>query len=104
MFNGELEAALPLWRQLHGRREAGQLAALVFCEALTGDRQVRIEAGEEAAVSREFLNLFRRLVDRGAEALVRRLQPELGAVATALPTAARVLREVLADAGEPAAV
>ncbi len=104
MFNGELEAALPLWRQLHGRREAGQLAALVFCEALTGDRQVRIEAGEEAGVSREFLNLFRRLVDRGAEALVRRLQPELGAVATALPTAARVLREVLADAGEPAAV
>ena len=102
MFNGELEAALPLWRQLQAQGQPANLAALVLCEVLTSDRQTRLGAGEEAAVSREFLGLFRRLVKRGAEALVRRLHAHLGALGEVLPGAAGVLGEVLAQAGEAA--
>ena len=89
-------------RQLQAQGQPAHLAALVLCEVLTSDRQTRLGAGEEAAVSREFLGLFRRLVKRGAEALVRRLHAHLGALGEVLPGAAGVLGEVLAQAGEAA--
>ena len=103
LFNGELEAALPLWRQVQGERSPGPLAAAVLCAVLTGDRQVRIGGGEEAAVSREFVQWFRRLVARGAEGLVRRLQQQLGELGQVLPGAAGVLGGVLAQVEQPVA-
>ena len=46
---------------------------------------------------------FRRLVERGAEGLVRRLQQHLRAVAEVLPGAAGVLDGVLAQVEQPVA-
>lgn len=69
------------------------LAVVVFCQTLSG-RSGQPCANEQAA-SAAFIDLYRKLIDANAARSVSALNASLDCLAQHLPTAARILREVL---------
>jgi GT2 family glycosyltransferase/glycosyltransferase involved in cell wall biosynthesis/Tfp pilus assembly protein PilF len=61
-------------------------------------------SGTEAAVSQEFLKLYRRLLNFGAAALVQAVNAKLDRLRAVLPSAGQTLERALAEAAREAAV
>jgi len=93
--------ALPCWQRLNGHPRA--LAARLLCELMQAKLSLDALPVSEAEVSQEFLNWYRRLVVFRAAEGVSAIGERLAILSTLLPSAARVLGQVLDQvAGEAA--
>ena len=97
-LTGHPESALPLWRRVENRAHPPALAALVVCETVLADHQYHPPASLAAAITGEFVRWYRRLLEFGAENVVRQLNTRLESLARVLPPAARLLEAALAEA------
>jgi tetratricopeptide (TPR) repeat protein len=102
LLSGQCEAALPLWRQLNGHARPASLAALVVCETVLDAPRARIPESVAASLTEEFVRWYRRLLEFGAETVVRQLNERVDTLAEVLPPAARMLEAALAEASATA--
>ena len=100
--------ALDVWMSAatHGR-PARALAAAILCAVVESQPPLRLaSAVEESAVSRAFVDWYRKLVTANAAETISKLNARADALRPTLPTAAKLLDAILAEAhaGEPAEV
>jgi tetratricopeptide (TPR) repeat protein len=90
--------ALPLWsRAINGERPPRALAAQIICATAASQPVEKLrDAPEEAAVSRAFVDWYRRLVTTGARETIVHLNSRVEMLRPILPSAAGVLDGVLA--------
>ncbi|HZT22551.1 MAG TPA: hypothetical protein VFB55_06555, partial [Verrucomicrobiae bacterium] len=93
--------ALPLWtRAVNGERPPRALAAHILCATLTAQLPPALrDASEEAAVSRAFVDWYRRLVNIGARETIVGLNSRVETLRPVLPSAATLLDGVIAATG-----
>lgn len=98
LLSNEVHAARELWRSLAaGNRAPRVQAAWLLCE-LAGDSAPKPPVpADEPAVSRAFLEWYRRLIAFGAGETVQRLHDQLAALRQTLPGAAGVIAGVMAQ-------
>ena len=98
LLSNEVPAARDLWRPIAAGNPAPRIqAAWLLCE-LAGDASPPLPVpADEPAVSRAFLEWYRRLIAFGAGATVQRVHDQLGALNRSLPTAAGVVAGVMAQ-------
>jgi predicted Zn-dependent protease len=91
--------ALPLWtRAINGDRPPRALAAQIICAAVASQPVEKLrDAPEEAAVSRAFVEWYRRLVAAGARDTVVHLNSRVEMLRPVLPLAAGILDGVNAE-------
>lgn len=98
LLTGDVADALPVWRGLAGQGAPAALAAVAVCLAALGEAVHPPAAEVSAAVTQEFVRWYRRLLDFGAEEVVRRLHEGAGHLSPAFPEVAEVLRSVMSEA------
>ena len=101
MLQQEFQAALDLWNRADSSASQPRaFAARVLC-AIEAERPAPTptDNAEEIAVSRAFVEWYRRLVNAGAKDAVVILNARVDSLRAVLPTAARVLDAVVAEAG-----
>jgi hypothetical protein len=105
MLKGQTHAAQPLWEKAcNGTRPPRALAAWILCSAAdSGDLPSLTSVAEEPAVSRAFIDWYRKLVTAGARDTLIRLNSRVDVLRPTLPTAARMLESALTEAAKPAA-
>ena len=97
LLSGQSADALPLWREHHAPNHPTQVAALFICEASTGAHPTPPAPGMAAAVSQEFIKWCQRLAAFGAATTLQALQAHLDRWAHALPSAAHIFRQAVAE-------
>ena len=99
LLSGQIEEALPLWKQLGAGAKASHRAALLICQVLL-DQPLQPVPNEMAGrVNQEFVTWYRRLLAMRAEKIVLALNQRVGPLRTVLPAAVRMLEAALAEAG-----
>jgi Tfp pilus assembly protein PilF len=100
LLSQEISPARPLWEQAcNGSRAPQALAAIILCATLEARTAPRLQnATEEVAVSRAFLDWYRRLVAFEARDTVLQVNHRLGVLGETLPSAARLLESVRDEA------
>ncbi|MBI5799635.1 MAG: glycosyltransferase [Verrucomicrobia bacterium] len=102
MLSQQSSEALALLRRSSQRGNAIHESARLLLELVEGTETASFAAGE-AAVSREFVRWYRRLISFSAGELLATINERLEALRPHLPTAARVLSEAMEEAGQPVA-
>ncbi|MFO1497103.1 MAG: tetratricopeptide repeat protein [Verrucomicrobiota bacterium] len=98
MLSGQTAAAAPLWQHLAAQGNPSDVAAAVLC-AVVSDAPARFSlSGDDANVSREFVQWYRKLVQFEAEEVVGRLHERLPKLSLLLPKAADLIDRVTAAA------
>jgi len=98
LLSNDAPAALELWRPLAASNPAVRLqAAWLLCELVADKTAVLPAPTDEPAVSRAFLEWYRRLIAFGAGATVQNLHDQLAALRQTLPSAAGVIAGVMAQ-------
>jgi len=97
MLSGEVASALVLWRKSSATETRSHAAAL-FCELSDGRTGTLVDPGEEPAVSREFLQWYRRMLACGATAAVERVNQARARLEEILPTAGGILKIAMQEA------
>lgn len=98
VLSGQPEAALPVLRALGGEGHPATLGALILCETALGQNESVPPAALAGAVTQEFVKVYRRLLEFGAEATLRRVNEGVAGLDRVLPRAAELLRAVIAEA------
>ena len=98
LLNQQTDESLPLWRKLPASQSPRHVAAIVLCEIMGNSLNGVMQDADETAVSQEFIHWYRRLVQAGAETLIRGLNQRLDQVRRVLPRAAQLLAGVAAAA------
>ena len=98
MLAGQCGAALLLWRRWPAVSNHALAGALVLCETAVGENQFAPAAAVEAAVSREFLKWYQRLLQFNARPTVDVLNARIEILERILPSAAGMLAGALAEA------
>jgi hypothetical protein len=76
------------------------VAALILCDLVEDGRSpCRLDGGEIDAVTRAFLQWYRKCLAASAKELIVKLNGRAEALATILPEAARIIRAVAVEAG-----
>ncbi len=98
LLSQQTTEALPLWsRAVNGQRPPRALAAQIICATAASQPVEKLrDAPEEAAVSRAFVDWYRRLVAAGARDTVVHLNSRVEMLRPVLPLAAGVLDGVIA--------
>jgi glycosyltransferase involved in cell wall biosynthesis len=98
LLSQQTTEALPLWsRAINGQRPPRALAAQIICATAASQPMEKLrDAPEEAAVSRAFVDWYRRLVTSGARETIVHLNSRVELLRPILPSAAGVLDGVLA--------
>jgi GT2 family glycosyltransferase/glycosyltransferase involved in cell wall biosynthesis len=98
LLSQQTTEALPLWsRAVNGQRPPRALAAQIICATAASQPVEKLrDAPEEAAVSRAFVDWYRRLVAAGAHDTVVHLNSRVEMLRPVLPLAAGVLDGVIA--------
>jgi tetratricopeptide (TPR) repeat protein len=98
LLSNDAPVALEVWRPLAASNSAARLqAAWLLCELVAGPTAVLPAPPDEPAVSRAFLEWYRRLIAFGAGETVQRLHDQLAALRRTLPGAAGVVAGVMAQ-------
>jgi glycosyltransferase involved in cell wall biosynthesis/FMN phosphatase YigB (HAD superfamily)/tetratricopeptide (TPR) repeat protein len=99
LLSQEMVAALPLWnRAVNGERPPRALAAQIICATIASQPVEKLQGdSEEAAVSRAFVDWYRRLVKAGARDTIIGLNSRVETLRPILPAAAGVLDGVVAE-------
>jgi tetratricopeptide (TPR) repeat protein len=100
LLNGKADEALTLWRGAAGPRS---VAARLICEAATG-QTIEPLREDEGAVSREFLNWYRRLVRWGTKGIILKLNENVHTLRNTLPTAVAALEAAFSEVQQPVIV
>jgi Tfp pilus assembly protein PilF len=100
LLSEDLAGALPLWEQLWEQTaQPGALAALILCETVEAlTTHAPEEGAEEAAVSRAFIQWYRKLLAVKGQKTMVRLNGQTEKLGRALPTAARMLEAAMGEA------
>jgi GT2 family glycosyltransferase len=103
LMSQQTGGALKLWTAIcNGERAPRALAAALLCATVNSQPLPRpASSAEEVAVSRAFVEWYRRLVNAGAEKTITCLNARAEALRPALPTAMKILDAVLAEAHAP---
>jgi tetratricopeptide (TPR) repeat protein len=105
MLGQDADAALPLWTAAHSPKSARHLAALVICEAVTGNSGRRFSPEQEPLVSQELLKWYQLLLAARANGLVSKINDNMECLRAAAPSFVKVLETAVAEArGATAAV
>ena len=91
LLNQDVAQALPLWRRAQAAGSPRQIAAVILCELLMGDRQYHFTAAEEPALSGEVLQWYRQCIRMGAQALIQQMHERMETMRLTLPAFVRVL-------------
>ena len=102
MLSGNAEPALPLWIKAHSSKSARHLAAMVLCQAITGEATARFAPADEPLVSQEFLKWYRQLIRVGAHSLVNQINEKTGALRDAIPSFVTIWESAMEEAALPA--
>jgi glycosyltransferase involved in cell wall biosynthesis/tetratricopeptide (TPR) repeat protein len=98
MLGGDMVAAMELWERVWKvGSQPRALAALILCEAVESQTTHAPDEASEPAASRAFIAWYQRLVAMRANIVVHRLNGQTDKLSRALPTAARMLEEALAQ-------
>ena len=100
MLAGQCDAALPLWRRWPPASDHALAAALMLCETAAGENQFSPKAADEAAISREFVKWYRKLLRFNARPTVESLNAKMAVLERMLPSAAAMLASAVAEATE----
>jgi hypothetical protein len=98
LLNQQIAESLALWRKLPAPQSPRQIAAIVLCEILGSGLNGVMKDVDETVVSQEFIQWYRRLVQAGAEILIRGLNQRMDQVRRVLPRAGQMLAAVAAAA------
>lgn len=106
LLSQELSPARPLWeRACNGTRPPQALAAVILCATAAAQPAPPVrDAVEEVAVSRAFLDWYRRLVAFEARDTILQVNQRLDMLVATLPSAARVLESVRDEAARDEAI
>ncbi|MGD0058527.1 MAG: glycosyltransferase [Verrucomicrobiia bacterium] len=102
MLSHHVSEALPLWRRAGTPANPAHRAAQILCE-LASERKVatKVAPPEEAAVSKEFIQWYQRLLGAGRTQALTTVNKRVISLTEVLPTAGKTLASALA-AAEPA--
>ena len=98
---GQLKEAVPFFKKEPHKEQPDALAAVVLAELAEGDLVSGVGFANEADVSREFIAWYRRLLATKAQKAVVAINGKLESLARVLPTASRMLKQALEEAGSP---
>ncbi len=98
LLSQQVEQSFPYWQKLASGQNFPAMAALVICGLLSQNLQASLNPAEEMAISREFVNWYRKLLNYRAQNLVRRINDNIEALVPILPTAAGVVKAALTSA------
>lgn len=101
LFAGRFAEALELWRGPATAGRPSAIAAVVLCESALERPDSAPAEPILPEVNREFVRWYRRLVEFGAEPVLRRLGDTVASLDRLLPEAARLVRAVTHAATEP---
>lgn len=104
LFAGQVEEALPLWRELESMANPSWLGALVVCEAVLGHHGYIPTARMAETLSKEFMVWYWRLVEMRNEAALRQILEHIDSVSAILPGAGDALRSIIKELNLSAAV
>jgi hypothetical protein len=103
MLNERTVEALPLWTMAAGGAPHPRIQAAAIICATVDDQPLQTlrDRQEEPAVSRAFVDWYRRLVAAGAEKVIRRLNGGVETLRPVVPTAAGILDQVIVQTRPP---
>jgi tetratricopeptide (TPR) repeat protein len=104
LLSGEIFEALGLWQKVwenvhKNEHDPRSLAALILCESVESPTTHAPDDGNERATSLAFIEWYRRLITMRAGGVVAKLNGNIEKISRALPTAAGMINNALAEAG-----
>jgi FkbM family methyltransferase len=99
LLSGQLEEALPRWKQFGSGANASHRAALLICEALLDQPLQPVPKELAGRVNQEFVSWYRRLLAMRAEKIVLALNQRVESLRPVVPAAMGMLEAALAEAG-----
>ena len=99
LLAGQVQEALPLWIGQGPGSEATTASGLILCRLFAGEPLTAVPPDRERAVSQDVLRRYRQAVELGLEDWVRTLHRRLAELRVALPSAAGLIEQVVAESG-----
>jgi glycosyltransferase involved in cell wall biosynthesis/predicted Zn-dependent protease len=97
LLGQDAAAALPLWRAQAADGKPDALAAAALCAVIHGE-ELAVPVEQEPAVSRAFMQWYRRLLSVNARGVLEAINGRLSDLEAMLPGAAKVLQAALREA------
>ena len=99
LLNGHVHEALPLWSEVSQSNEAANSSGLILCRLFAGESQSALPPEREVAVSQDLIRRYRQSVEMGLDGWVNALHQRVGTLRQTLPSAARLIDQVVAESG-----
>jgi glycosyltransferase involved in cell wall biosynthesis/tetratricopeptide (TPR) repeat protein len=99
LLNGHVHEALPLWSEVSRSNDAASSCGLILCRLFAGEPLSALPPDREVAVSQDLIRRYRQSVELGLDGWVNALHQRVGTLRQALPSAARVIDQVVAESG-----
>lgn len=97
LLNGKVHEALPLWSRAPYGDDAAATSGLILCRLFAGESLQALPPDRERAVSQDLIRRYRHSVELGLDGWVHALHQRLGPLHQALPSAARLIEQVVAE-------
>ena len=99
LLNGHVHEALPLWSEVSGSNDAANSSGLILCRLFAGESQSPLAPDREVAVSQDVIRRYRQSVELGLDGWVHALHQRVDTLRQTLPSAARLIDQVVAESG-----
>jgi glycosyltransferase involved in cell wall biosynthesis/Tfp pilus assembly protein PilF/GT2 family glycosyltransferase len=99
LLNGHVGDALPLWIELSKNNDDASASGLILCQLFTGEPLSGLPPNRERAVSQDVIRRYRQAVELGLDGWIQAFHERLGTLHQALPSAARLIEQVVAASG-----
>ena len=107
LLHGMAREALPLWDEAPAgssgpsgqAQDPATACGLLLCRLFAGEPLPGPSTDRERALSQDLIRRYRQAVELGLDDWVRGLHERIDALETVLPTAARLIRQVVAESG-----
>jgi glycosyltransferase involved in cell wall biosynthesis/tetratricopeptide (TPR) repeat protein len=99
LLNGHVHEALPLWSEVSRSNDAASSCGLILCRLFAGEPLSALPPDREVAVSQDLIRRYRQSVELGLDGWVNALHQRVGTLRQALPSAARLIDQVVAESG-----
>ena len=97
LLNGHVHEALPLWSQAAQSSDAAAASGLILCRLFAGESLQSLPPDYERAVSQDVIRRYRDSVELGLDDWVEALHQRLKPLHQALPSAARLIQQVVTE-------
>jgi tetratricopeptide (TPR) repeat protein len=98
-LTSQMNEALPYWQQASAPANATHRAAQILCELAAGEAiSTKVAPQDDAAVSKEFIQWYQRLLGVGMTPALTRMNERIALLKDVLPTAGRTIESALAAA------